>query len=122
MNTIPQIETKNGKPGLTTFEPGEMNTYTSVVDAITDLKHRGYKDYFRREPTFIYCSELDIWFDPDEFDVDEFYQFGQNLNPDADRVLYAITSSTGIKGTVLDAYGVYTEKMSFKMALKLQRS
>ena len=103
-----------------------MKNYKSVVDALADLKNRGYKENFRREPTFIYSIESDmsiesdLWIAPDQFNIDEFYHFNGNLSPEAERVVYAISSNTGIKGTLVDECGVYAENMSFEMAQKLQ--
>jgi hypothetical protein len=33
-------------------------------------------------------------------------------------VLFAITSSTGVKGTLVDGYGAYSGNLSFEMAKK----
>ena len=97
-----------------------MKTYESLVDALADLKRRGYKQDFKREPTCVFCYVLDLWIAPEQFNVDEFYRFEENSNPDDNCVLYAISSYTGIKGSLVDAYGVYAENMSFKMAQKLE--
>jgi hypothetical protein len=35
-------------------------------------------------------------------------------------VIYAISSTTGVKGTLIDGYGAYSGALSFEMAKKLQ--
>jgi len=97
-----------------------MNNYESLIDALTDLKIRGYKKTFRREQIFLCCIELDLWIAPYQFNVDEFYQFDANISPEAERVVYAIATDTGIKGILVDECGVYSEYMSAEMTLKLQ--
>jgi hypothetical protein len=87
---------------------------------LTDLKKRGYKEEFRQEPSCVFCYVLDLWIAPEQFNVDEFYRFEDNSSPDDNIVLYAISSYTGIKGTLIDAYGVYAENMTFKMAKELE--
>jgi len=98
-----------------------MKNYESLVDALRGLKTRGYTQYFEMEYFTIYCGLLDIRLTPEEFTVDETYRFEDDSTPDDSSVLYVISSKDGkIKGTLVDAYGVYAENMSFDMAMKLE--
>ena len=97
-----------------------MKNYDSLEDALDDLEERGYAADFGTDTVCLYCGELDIRFHPEEFRVDEVYRFEGDSNPDDSSVVYAITSATGVKGTLIDAYGAYSEKLDFKMAEKLQ--
>ena len=98
-----------------------MKNYESLLDALRDLKARGYTQYFEMEYFTIYCGLLDIRLNPGEFTVDEVYRFEDDSNPDDSSVLYVISSIDSlVKGTLVDAYGVYAENMSFDMAMKLQ--
>lgn len=96
-----------------------MKNYESLVDALDDLKTRGYQQDFETASFCLYCSDLDIRLNPEEFHVDEVYRFEGDSNPDDSAVLYAITSNTGVKGTLVDGYGAYSENLSFEMAQKL---
>jgi len=98
-----------------------MKNYESLVDALRDLKTRGYTQYFEMEYFTIYCGLLDIRLTLEEFTVDETYRFEDDSTPDDSSVLYVISSRDGkVKGTLVDAYGVYAENMSFDMAMKLE--
>jgi hypothetical protein len=97
-----------------------MKNYDSLADALKDLKARGYTQYFEMEYFTIYCGLLNMRLTPEEFTVDEMYRFDDDSNPDDSSVLYAISSSKGVMGTLVDAYGVYAENMSFDMAMRLQ--
>ena len=97
-----------------------MKTYESLVDALADLKNRGYDHDFRKDPECIYCYVFDLWLTPEQFNVDEVYRFEEDSNPDDNCVLYAISSYTGIKGTLIDSYGVYAEHVTFEMARKFE--
>ncbi|MEO7049034.1 MAG: hypothetical protein ABI091_27265 [Ferruginibacter sp.] len=96
-----------------------MKIYQSLVDGLADLKERGYTADFEIESTCLYCSGLDLRMQPEEFSVDEVYRFEDNSSADDNAVLYAISSSAGVQGTLVDAYGVYAENMSFEIAKKL---
>lgn len=91
-----------------------------MVDALTDLKLRGYKADFMRNPSWIYCYALDLWIAPEQFNIDEFYRFEGNSDPADTCILYAISSYTGIKGTLVDAYGTYADNVTFDIAQKLE--
>jgi hypothetical protein len=95
-----------------------MRTYESLVDALSDLKKRGYDIDFRKEPTWIYCYVFDLWITPEQFNVDEVHRFEEDSNDNC--VVYAISSYSGIKGTLIDSYGVYAEYMTFEMAQKFE--
>jgi hypothetical protein len=50
------------------------------------------------------------------------YRFEGDSNPDDSSIVYAISSNTGLKGTLVDAYGAYSENLNFDMAKKLSGS
>lgn len=97
-----------------------MKNYESLIEALDDLRKRGYEADFATQTVCLYCGDLDLRLNPEEFNVDEVYRFEGNSNPDDSAVLYAISSSTGVKGTLIDGYGVYSESLNFEMARKLQ--
>jgi hypothetical protein len=97
-----------------------MKNYESLVDALDDLRKRGYEANFEPQSNCLYCNNLDLRLYEEEFHVDEVYHFDGNSNPDDSAVVYALTSPTGVKGTVVDGYGVSPENISFEMAKKLQ--
>ena len=97
-----------------------MKNYDSLIDALDDLRNRGYEADFATQTVCLYCGDLDLRLNPEEFNVDEVYRFEGNSNPDDAAVLYAISSSTGLKGTLVDGYGTYSDNVSFEMAQKLQ--
>ena len=59
-----------------------------------------------------------IW--TEDFEVDEFYRFEGMSSTDDNSILYAISSKNGIKGLLVDAYGVYSENLNEKMIQKLK--
>ena len=56
----------------------------------------------------------------EDFDVDETHRFEGMSSTDDNSVLYAISSKDGIKGLLVDAYGVYAENISEAMRKKLR--
>tara|TARA_R110002124_G_scaffold150610_1_gene317320 strand:+ start:7592 stop:7798 length:207 start_codon:yes stop_codon:yes gene_type:complete len=66
------------------------------------------------------CASLDIGIQPEDFQVDEVYRFEGMSSTDDNSILYAISSKNGIKGLLVDAYGVYDENISEEMRKRLR--
>ena len=93
----------------------------AIRDALKELKRKDYKLMFRKEATCLYCHELSEWIMTEDFTVDESYYFEETMNPDADRMLYAISLSQGGKGFLIDTCNVYTDNISPEMAQRLNK-
>ena len=96
-----------------------MKNYESITDAIADLKSRGYKSSFQTEHFCLYCGDLDLRLDPETFNIDETYRFENTVNPAGSSVVYAISSSIGIKGTMIDEDNSAVANVHPEMASKL---
>lgn len=79
-----------------------MANYQSLTEALQDLRLRGYDTDFEPAPECLYCSPLDLRLLEEDFSIDEAYRFEEASSPGNHVVLYALSSTTGIKGTVLD--------------------
>jgi len=79
-----------------------MKTYQSLAEALDDLKKRGYEADFETQSNSLYCSKLDLRLEEEEFHIDEVYRFEGNSNPLDNSVVYAFTSPTGVRGTIVD--------------------
>jgi len=78
-----------------------MKNYQSLDDALSDLRKKGYEDDFATESFCLYCSDLDMRLDPEDFHVDEIDRVERNSNPGDSAILYAVSSSSGAKGTLV---------------------
>jgi hypothetical protein len=99
-----------------------MKSYTTLSEAINDLKKRGYKEDFNLQPTCLECASLNLEIHPEDFVVDEFHRFEGMSNPDDNSIIFAISSKDGTKGTLVDAYGMYSENLTEPMIRKLSVS
>jgi hypothetical protein len=79
-----------------------MKSYNSLAEALDDLKKRGYEADFETQSNCLYCSELDLRLNEEEFHIDEVYHFEGQSNPVDNSVVYAFTSPTGVRGTIVD--------------------
>lgn len=95
--------------------------YDTIVEALNDLQKRGYKYNFNLKGDCIYCQETGTSLNPDEFEIVEFYRFEGDSNPSDNAIVYAIESNKhNLKGVLIDAYGVYSDPMSYEIISKLK--
>jgi hypothetical protein len=97
-----------------------MNTYTTVTDTLNTLKEEGYVLDFNLKPDCIECNAPNIQLYPADFIIDKFFRFEGASNPDDNAIIYAISSKDGLKGTMVDAYGVYADSLTTEMINKLK--
>jgi len=93
--------------------------YTSLSEATNDLNARGYTNDFNLQPDCIECPSLQLQLRPEKFTVDEFYRFEGMSSTDDNSIVFAITSDQGVKGILVDAYGVYASNLNDDMIKKL---
>ena len=85
-----------------------MKNYDSLTEALDDLKKRGYEaDFDLSKKNFgLPIPDPTPVLDPRNFHVDEVYTFSGDTGPDRNAILFAITSSTGLKGVLVDEYRI----------------
>lgn len=97
-----------------------MYVYDNLVEALNDLKKRGFTTDFNLAFDKVKCQETGICLSPSHFEIVEHYRFEGNTNPSDSSVLYVIQSIDGnMKGTLISAYGVYSDAMDDSMIRKL---
>jgi hypothetical protein len=97
-----------------------MKTYTTVIDTLNSLKQEGYVLDFNLTPDCVECKSANIKLYPDNFVIDKFFRFEGASNPDDSAIVYAISSKNKLKGTLVDAYGVYADSLTTEMIEKLK--
>ena len=98
-----------------------MHVYENLVDALKDLKQRGFTTDFNIAFDMIECKHTGICLSPAQFEIVEHYRFEGDTNPSDSSVIYAVQSQDGsIRGTLISAYGMYSDAVSEHMIQKLQ--
>jgi hypothetical protein len=94
-----------------------MNSYDSVLEAINELKLRGFTaDFILQEDSIVFQDKK---INPSEFEITEVYRFEGESDPDDESVVFAIESNDGLKGILVNAFSIYSETISDEMIKKL---
>lgn len=88
-----------------------MKTYNTVTEVIADLRQRGYTIDLNLTLAGRRNSGSPASLPEDRFEITEVHRFEGETNPDDEAVVYAIESHNGIKGFLLNGYGVSTEPL-----------
>lgn len=97
-----------------------MYSYETVTEALRDLSDRGYTNNFNIQCDAVECRDIELRLRPEDFEIVEVYRFEGDSNPGDEEVVYAIESKDGIKGTLVNAFGVYGDEASNEILEKLK--
>ena len=84
----------------------EMKT---LVSCINSLVRSGYTEDYKIIGGRLKALKRDRIYSPEEVKVVNFYRFEGESDPADNSILYAIETSDGSKGTLVDAYGPYAD-------------
>ena len=99
-----------------------MKSYDNLVEGLNDLKMQGYVEDFNLKENCLECRNGQYKVFHNEFEIDKWFRIeGDDSSPDDSSILYAISSDKyGLKGTMVNAYGVYSNSIANEMLSKLK--
>ena len=97
-----------------------MESYDTLTEGLQQLRRQGYIADFNLRPDCLYCAVLDLKLPPEGFAVDKLFRFEGDSDPADQSILYAISAiGQGIRGVLVNAYGVYADPLTAAMEAKL---
>lgn len=111
LNTsIMNIENNNNDPNYSQAND-RMTFMTDLDKCMNFLEEKGYTDQFRVEKKeLVSLKESKKKYKPKDVKAVNFYRFEGISDPDDMSILYAIETCDGTKGTLVDAYGRYSDE------------
>ncbi|MFV0564422.1 MAG: phosphoribosylpyrophosphate synthetase [Flavobacteriaceae bacterium] len=98
-----------------------MRDFDTLSEAMNALRTEGYVEDFNLKQNCIECRNGEYKVFAKDFEIDEFFRFEGMSNPDDSSILYAISSKKhGLKGQLVNGYGIYTEDITNEMLQKLR--
>lgn len=81
----------------------------TLSEAITHAVKDGYTEDFTFENGALSTVNHDGRYSPADVKIPNFYRFEGYSDPEDNAILYVIETSDGKKGTLVDAYGAYSD-------------
>lgn len=108
-STSPQIDNRTNDYD----DPNDRATFMTDLEKVqANLEKYGYTEQFRVEKEKLMGITSKKSYKSKEVKVVNFYRFEGLSNPDDMSILYAIETSDGLKGTLTDAYGSYSDEQT----------
>lgn len=90
-------------------EGSDHDSMKTLSSCTRKLSADGYVTQFKAHKNELESLETHARYAPDEVKIINFYRFEGESDPSDNAILYVVETSTGEKGTLTDAYGVYTD-------------
>ena len=84
-----------------------VNQYSTVSETLNDLARRGFTANLEYLDGAFTAVDSGRSFTAEELTIVEHHRFEGASDPDDMAVVYAIVSRDGVRGVVVDAFGVY---------------
>jgi hypothetical protein len=98
------VDTRTTRPGAD--PPIEAVTMAGKLD---ELARRGFAEHLIVVDGRLRVAGGDEQFAAGQVKVAAYYRFEGVSDPDDMAILYAVETSTGVRGTIADAFGVYAD-------------
>jgi hypothetical protein len=83
--------------------------HISEAPAITALEHRGFTAEFTIRDGRLRVTHTERSFRPEDVRIRDYYRFEGTSDPDDMSVVYALETSDGTRGVLVDAFGSYAD-------------
>ena len=98
-------------------EQNYMNTLTAVVNKVVKA---GYTDSFKVNKQGLYSTVKANYYSPSQVRIINFYRFEGQSDPADNTILYVVETDDDQKGTLIDAYGPYSDEATNKFMQEVE--
>lgn len=91
------------------LNPADMTTLTELMNKATQMGYVASFEPVQTDDDSLLISNGTNSYPPTAIHIPNFYRFEGASNPDDMAILYLIETSDGSKGTLVDAYGTYSD-------------
>lgn len=96
-------------------------SFGTLSETINGLVKAGYTHNLNVKEDCLICHQTNTSLSPDDFQIDKVYRFEGASDPEDEAVVYAISSAKfGIRGTLVNGYGVSFDEGASKLIEKLK--
>jgi hypothetical protein len=81
----------------------------TLVECHKKLMDDGYGEDFIMDEESLKCLSTEKKYTPGEISIVNFFRFEGQSDPDDSSIMYVLETNDGKKGTLIDAYGAYSD-------------
>lgn len=105
---------------MKTQELVEKKNLNTMVDCVNSLVRQGFDEDFKAREAGLESLASHTIYKPGEVKILNFYRFEGESDPADNSILYAIETSDGKRGTLVDAYGPYADSKVTKFVHQVE--
>jgi len=80
-----------------------LHKYSSISEALNDLKDQGFKYDFSRDEDVFLCNELDKPFPFESLNITEVYRFKEATSKKGKSAVFSVDTGNGVKGLLVES-------------------
>jgi hypothetical protein len=92
--------------------------YSTVSEAINKLRAEGFVTDFNLEDNCIICNTEK--FDVEDLEIVDVYRYEGDSDPSDEAIVYAIESKSGVKGILVNGYGISSDSRISEILEKIR--
>ena len=92
--------------------------YSTVSEAINKLSEEGFVTDFNLEDNCIICNTEK--FKSEDLEIVDVYRYEGDSDPSDEAIVYAIESKSGVKGILINGYGVSSDSRISSIVEKIR--
>ena len=101
--------------------PSHDNKMKTMSECISSVEKQGFVEALKvNDDDELVCLRTEKTYKPEQVHILNFYRFEGHSNPDDNAILYAIETDDGVRGTLIDAYGMYSDPNTYEFIKKVQ--
>jgi hypothetical protein len=102
-------------------QEGEISWMKTLTSCTNKVKEDGFKeDFLVTKKGLTTYGEDPKLYRPDQVSIVNFYRFEGTSDPGDNSILYVIETDDGVKGTLVDGYGAYSDEEVSKFISEVQ--
>lgn len=104
----------------TSGQIGDASMMKTLSSTVNMMKAEGYKEDFQVTKQGMTNFSEDKVYKPEQIRIVNFYRFEGTSDPGDNSILYVIETDDGVKGTLVDAYGAYSDSDTTKFIVEVE--
>lgn len=101
-------------------QEGDISWMKTLSACTNQMKREGYTEDFQVVNDALTTYSEDKFYQPEDIRIVNFYRFEGTSDPGDNSVLYVIETRDGVKGTLVDAYGAYSDDAVSRFIVRVE--